>query len=72
MKSILRFRIPEAAREKLKILGMPPRRLPRAGKVVLYKTNVVFCHFFISPIFNFVTVNDRYKNSPEGFFSIFS
>ena len=30
------------------------------------------CHFSISPIFNLVTTNNRYKNSPERFFSLFS
>ena len=44
---------------------------PRAGEAVLCKTNVFFRIFSRSPIFNLVTANDRYRNSPGVFFILF-
>ena len=49
----------------LETLGMPLGR----GEPFCAKPMSFF--FSISPIFNLVTANDRYENSPEGFF-IFS
>ena len=55
----------------LEILDMPPRRFLLLGKPFCAKSMSFFLIFSINPIFNLVTANDRYKNSPKGLFYFF-
>ena len=54
---------------------MPPGGVIELGKpfceISLSNVYIYIC-IFLSPILNIVTVNDRYKDSPEGFFPRFT